>query len=48
MKFLWFTLFLLVMACIGIAYVFTDAWDYFFPKQPQTQIVVETASDGAV
>lgn len=45
MKYLWFTLFVLVMAVIGIAYVFTDILDYFFPAQPQTEIVVTSPRD---
>ncbi len=43
MKYIWMILFLLMMAVIGMAYVFTDILDYFFPKPPQTQIVVESS-----
>ena len=45
MKYLWFALFLLVMAVIGIAYIFTDVLNYFFPAQPQTEIVVTSPRD---
>ena len=42
MKFLWFILFICVMACIGIAYIFTDVIHYFFPEEPQTEIIVQS------
>ena len=42
MKYIWLILFSLMMAVIGMAYVFTDVLDYFFPKRPQTEIVVES------
>ena len=41
MKYIWLILFLLMMACVGMAYVFTDILDYFFPKRSQNEIVVE-------
>ena len=44
MKYIWMILFLLMMAVIGMAYVFTDVLDYFFPKRPQTEIVVQAPS----
>lgn len=40
MRYIWMIFFILMMACIGMAYVFTDILDYFFPKRTQTEIVV--------
>ena len=42
MKYIWLILFLLMMAVIGMAYIFTDVLDYFFPRRPQTEIIVES------
>ena len=42
MKYIWLALFLLMMAVIGMAYVFTDILDYFFPRRSQTEIVVQS------
>ena len=42
MKYILLILFLLMMSLIGMAYVFTDILDYFFPKRPQTEIIVQS------
>ena len=40
MKYIWMLLIIIMLAGIGVAYVFSDVIDYFFPKPPQTEIVV--------
>ncbi len=43
MKYLWFILFLLTMACMGMGYILNDLIDYLFkPNRSETQIIVET------
>ena len=43
MKYLWFILFLLTMACIGMGYILNDIVDFFFPSnRSQGEIVVQT------
>lgn len=43
MKYLWFILFLLTMACIGMGYILNDFIDYLFrSNRSETQIVVES------
>lgn len=47
MKYLWFILFLLTMACVGMGYILNDAIDFLFKNRSQgaqTEIVVETPS----
>ena len=41
MKYLWFILFLLTMACIGMGYILNDAIEYLFKNRSQSEIVVE-------
>ena len=45
MKYLWFILFLLTMACVGMGYILNDVIDYLFRNRSQaaqTEIVVQT------
>ena len=43
MKYLWFILFLLTMACVGMGYILNDFIEYLFrSNRSETQIVVET------
>ena len=42
MKYIWMILMILMFAGIGMAYIFTDVLDYFFPRRPQTEIIVES------
>ena len=43
MKYIWMILFIMMLAGIGMAYIFTDILDYFFPRRPQTEIIVESS-----
>jgi len=45
MKYIWMILFLLMMSVIGMAYIFTDILDYFFPRRPQTEIIVTSSNN---
>jgi len=43
MKYLWFILFLLTMACVGMGYILNDLIEYLFhSNRSEAQIVVET------
>ena len=45
MKYLWFILFLLTMACIGMGYILNDAVEFLFKdrtRPSQAEIVVQT------
>lgn len=42
MKYVWFILFLLTMACVGMGYILNDLIDFFFrSNRSQTEIAVE-------
>lgn len=42
MRYIWMILFVMMLAGIGLAYLFTDIIDYFLPRRPQTEIIVES------
>ena len=42
MKYVWMILVIIMLAGIGIGYIFTNIADYFFPRRSQTEIVVES------
>lgn len=42
MKYIWMILFIIMLAGIGVGYIFTNIADYFFPRRPQTEIIVSS------
>ena len=44
MKYIWMILLIIMLAGVGMAYIFTNVFDYFFPKRSQTEIIVQSPS----
>ena len=42
MKYIYLILIIIMLAGIGVAYIISGAVDYFSPKTPQTEIIVES------